>query len=438
MRLVSAFLLCCIVASGFAQSLPRRPFLGAGIAAGTGGVKITAVTPNTTASAAGLRLDDVVTSIAGQTTADPAALNLVLAKWKTGDKVKIEFVRAEKPQVVEVTVQPRPVDSGDNYTTIYDEVKSHGNRIRIIVTKPKATGKRPVLFLIQGIGYVSNEQPLTGGSGYPPILKAFSDKGYVTVRVEKPGLGDSEGGPADKVDFDTELDAFRQALLKTKTYDFVDPNNILIFGHSMGGCEGPMLAAEIPVKGIAVYGTVVRTWHEYLVEMMRSQSALGGANASDLDGLERNTIAALHLVFNERQSPADAKKNNPKWAAAIDGIFPDGEHFSGVGINFWQGCFAQNYAKAWETLDSNVLSLYGECDFVAEQVDHPMIAEIVNSKHPGKAKYVMVPNSDHAFRNVASKRESLEFWTKGGKAFNPAICDILTKWADEIIPPSAG
>jgi hypothetical protein len=165
---------------------------------------------------------------------------------------------------------------------------------------------------------------------------------------------------------------------------------------------------------------------------MRNQPSLGGADASALDGGARNTVAALHLIFNEGLSPAEAKAKNPKWASAVDSFFPDGEHFSGVGINFWRGCFAQNYAKFWEKLDTNVLSIYGAADFVAEQIDHPMIADVVNGKHPGRAQFVTIPNSDHAFRNVSSKKESMEFWRKGGKDFNPAILDVLLKWAAEV------
>lgn len=412
--------------------LPRKPFFGAGLAAAEKGVKIVQVTADTTAEAAGLKPDDIVTALGDTAIDSPQALAKAIAAQTTGGKVKVVFTRGGQSQTKEVTVKPKPADNGPGYETIYDNVVSKGHRIRIFVTKPKTPGKHPALFFIQGIGYVSNEQPLTSASGYGRICRAFSDKGYVTVRVEKPGLGDSEGGPADKVDWDMELDAFRQALLKTKTYDFVDPDKVVIFGHSMGGCQGPILAAEIPVKGLAVYGTVIRTWHEYVMDMYRHQSSLSGASASALDQVERNTVAALHLIFNEGLSLDEIKAKYPKWEAAARGLVPDGEHFSGIGLPFWRGCFAQNYAAFWEKLDTNVLSIYGACDFVAERVDHPMIAEVVNKVHPGKAKFVEIPNSDHAFRNVASLKESQEFWSRGGKEMNLAVCDVLTNWADEV------
>jgi len=416
-------------------ALPRKAWFGAGIVAAGKAFKVTQVAVGSTAEAVGLKVDDVLASVNGVPIDKPQAVAHVFGPLDSGTPVKIEFVRAGKPQTVEAVAKPKPVDDGPGYRTTYDQVVSKGKRIRIFVTRPTSAdaGKLPVLFLIQGIGYSSNEQPLTGGSPYAKICRAFSNKGWVTVRVEKPGLGDSEGGPPDKVDFDFEVDAFRQALLKTKSYPFVDPDKVFIFGHSMGGCEGPLLASEIPVKGLAVYGTVIRTWQEYWMDAVRSQGSLSGTSAGDLDQAARDNIAALHLVFNEGLSPKEVKEKFPKWSAAVAGLLPDGEHFSGIGLPFWRGCFAQNYARFWEKLDTNVLSIYGSCDFVAERVDHPLIAEVVNSKHPNRAQFIEIPNSDHAFRNVATKKESLEFWSRGGKDFNPAICDVLLKWAAELL-----
>ena len=109
------------------------------------GVKLTAVTPGTTAAEAGLKPDDIVVSIDGVPTPDPQSVGKAASQWKTGSKTKIEFIRGGSTQQAEATVRSRPADKGDNYETIYDEVKSKGNRIRIFVTKPTTPGKHPAL-----------------------------------------------------------------------------------------------------------------------------------------------------------------------------------------------------------------------------------------------------------------------------------------------------
>lgn len=446
-RLLALF---AVVLAGCAQAsqdaLPRKGFFGAQFGPLTpelrkekklpdaGGLLIVAVPPDTTASKGGFKPQDVLMEANGKKLNVLQELGGVIAAVKTGEKMAFKFIRDGKEESVSVEIQPRPADKGDNYEVIYDHVVSHGARIRTLVSKPKGfEGKRPVMFLIQGIGYSSQDNPLSGPSAYSRILKAFNDKGFVTVRVDKPGLGDSEGGPANTVDYERDLDSFRQGLKSLDKYDFIDKNNIFIFGHSMGGCEGPILATEFPIKGIAVYGTVTRTWFEYMLQNMRNQGALGGQSHGQLDAEMRNMFSVFHLIFNEGMEVAEAKTKYPKYAGAIDAFTPDGKTMSGMPLAFWRQCFNYDYSKYWEKVKANVLSMWGENEFIAYEVDHPMIVEIVNKNNPGKAKYVKVPASDHGFRQTTSMLDSFQTWGQPGKPFNPAVIEMLTSWVDEVM-----
>ena len=134
----------------------------------------------------------------------------------------------------------------------------------------------------------------------------------MTLRVDKPGCGDSEGGPARDVDFDTELDGYRQALKMLKARSDVDPDHVFIFGHSMGGVMAPLLAAEIPVQGMIVYGTIARTWSEYMLENIRRQMELADADPSAIDrdlqaGSSPPDIPLCGEIASQRPSPSDIR-----------------------------------------------------------------------------------------------------------------------------------
>ncbi|HZH97777.1 MAG TPA: alpha/beta fold hydrolase, partial [Fimbriimonadaceae bacterium] len=255
--IVALFLSFAHAVGGQNDPLPRRGVFGAQMQPlspekqqelkVSGGVQLMAILPGTTAEAGKLQAGDVLIKLGDQAINSPADVGAFVYKTMPGQKFSATILREGKEQIVSLTMVARPKEQGETYEVLYDHVVSHGHRLRTLVTKPKQEGKRPVLFLIQGIGYSSIEAPLTGAGGYSRILKAFNDKGYVTVRVEKPGLGDSEGGPANTVDYERDLDAFRQGLKAVKKYDFVDPDNVFVFGHSMGGCHGPILASEIAV-----------------------------------------------------------------------------------------------------------------------------------------------------------------------------------------------
>src|SRR5262249_55242727 len=160
-------------------------------------------------------------------------------------------------------------------------------RMRTIISKPRTPGKHPALMFIQGFSPISYDNALSSADPDLQILFDFANRGYVTLRVEKPGVGDSEGGPFAQLDYTTELDIYRQALKQFKSLDDVDPDNVFIFGPSMGGAFGPMVACEIPVKGMAMYGICARTWHEYFLDILRYQNLLSGASYSDVDDTVR-------------------------------------------------------------------------------------------------------------------------------------------------------
>jgi len=226
------------------------------------GIAVEAVIPGSTAEAAGFKAGDVLLAVDGVKIPGTAEFIRTIGGLKGGASVTIEFRRGDALRKEKVTFKGRPFEKSDAYEIVYDSVPTRAGRLRTILTRPKGQGKQPALFLIQGIGLFSIDNPIGPLSSYRTIVDHFARSGYVTLRVDKPGCGDSEGGPARDVDFDTELDGYRQALKMLKARGDVDAASVFIFGHSMGGVMAPLLAADLPVRGIIVYGTITRTWTE--------------------------------------------------------------------------------------------------------------------------------------------------------------------------------
>ena len=59
-----------------------------------------------------------------------------------------------------MTLKGRPLEKSDAYEVIYGSVASRAGRLRTILTRPKGEGKHPALFLIQGIGLASIDNPV--------------------------------------------------------------------------------------------------------------------------------------------------------------------------------------------------------------------------------------------------------------------------------------
>src|SRR5262249_18344891 len=186
----------------------------------------------------------------------------------------------------------------------------------------------------------------------------------------KPGCGDSEGGPLRDLDFDTQLDGFRAALAKLRSDPTVDPDRILVFGHSMGGVWAPLLADETPVRGLAVYGTLVRTWTEYLLENDRRQAVLGGQSAAAIDSALKVEARVCQYLWSEGLSPTDMARQHPELAAWAYSNLTNATYFSGCHYRFFQQLAGRNLAASWERYPGSVLSIYGRSDFLSGEEDH--------------------------------------------------------------------
>ncbi|MBV6459520.1 MAG: hypothetical protein HONBIEJF_02668 [Fimbriimonadaceae bacterium] len=391
------------------------------------GISVGNVFSGSTAEAAGIKSGDIITGINGQKVTSPQDFVRIVRNLNGGDEAKIEFLKAGKAESLNVKFVPRPMQKPDGFAVKYDQVVSKGKRIRIISTHPDKPGKHPTIFLIGGIGGYSVDGEF-GTIPYGNVLAPFAKDKFATVRIDKPGMGDSEGPIYQELDFETELDAYMQALKLAKTFDFVDANQITIFGHSMGGAFGPIVASREKVAKIIVCGTVCKTWTEYFLENTRRQSALAGMGSDQLGRELLGLAPVLHYILYEGLGPEEVKAKHPELASIVNDFTPDGKTMSGVGLPFWRQLAKYNFEELWTKIDAPVLSLWGENDFISTEIDHVMIADIANKRKAGNGKYVKLAKTDHGFFTTESFADSLAKWGKGGQAFNPAVVDTMRDW----------
>jgi uncharacterized protein len=403
--------------------LPRKGFLGVASAPDPKGVKVVRVVAGSTFEKLGLKADDIIIELNSGRLTEPPQLIAAARTLTSGQKIEVKYLRDGKELSTSGSVVERPKQTEANLDVIYDQVVSKGKRIRIIITKPKGDGKFPSLFLIGGIGAYSIDGPFAA-SAYGNVLGPIANSGFATVRIDKPGQGDSEGPEYKKLSFAVEQDAYIQALRLVKTLPYIDANRIAIYGHSMGGCFGPLVASAEPVKAVIANGTLFKSFTEYMLENTRRQSELGSPGAESLDQELKQLSSLMYWVFAAGQEPAAIAKDHPELAGAVRQTFPDGETYSGVGIGFFRELSHINLPAAWKGTKANVLSLYGENDFLSGRDDHERIAAYVNSLRPGTAEFKLLTNTDHGFTKTTSLRDSMDKWGKGGE-FNPLIIETL-------------
>jgi pimeloyl-ACP methyl ester carboxylesterase len=432
--------------SGPAPELQRGAFFGAKVSAvpdevrekwkleeGMGAV-IETVFPESTAEAAGFKAGDVLLTLDGAKIAGAGDAVQKISARKAGTQMTIEFRRGDTLDKKAITLKGRPFEKSDAYEVEYASVPTRGGQLRTILTRPKGDGKHPALFFIQGVGLYSIDNPVGPLASHRIIVDDFARRGFVTLRVDKPGCGDSEGGPARDVDFDTELDGYRQALNMLKTRTDVDADRVFLFGHSMGGVMAPLLAAENPVRGIIVYGTITRTWTEYMLENVRRQRELADNDPSEIDRDLRIDAALWTHLLLEKVAPKDIVTRYPHLRERLEQTITEDKYLVDRSLTFFRQLADKNLGAAWETFGGHALAIWGKADFVSNEDDHALIARIVNRDHPGRGTFLALEGTDHGLNRAATPRESFQRGqSQEPGQFNPAILEVCRTWVDKTL-----
>jgi len=400
------------------------------------GIKVVRVLPALTAQALGLKEGDIVVALNGKPVTAPNAIQLTMSGLYAGDKLEVDIIRDGKKSKLSTAAAGRPFQKADGFNVHYESFVSNGKKVRLIATSPtgaQAEGKTkfPTLFLIGGIGAYSVDSDFAT-MPYGNIVEAFAKSGYATVRVDKPGQGDSEGPAYTDLLFDDELAAYKAGVKKAKSLSFVDAGKIVIFGHSMGGTFGPLVAQEEPIAGLIACATLAKTWTEYQLENTRRQSLLAGAKPGEVDTEIVRLAAVTYYMFDLGWSAKEIVEKRPELAESVRGMSPDLKTFSGVGIPFFQQLAKKNLGEAWDKQTCKVLMLWGENDFVSGEEDHKFVAELLNKKNPGQAKYVRIPESDHGFKKTTSFLDSFRRWTSPGEK-NENVIPIMREWIESVV-----
>jgi pimeloyl-ACP methyl ester carboxylesterase len=307
---------------------------------------------------------------------------------------------------------------------LYDSIRdSAGEQLRIIATHPdRPLTRYPAIFVIGWLSCDTVEARPGTTDGTQLMLQAVAKTpGYATVRLEKAGVGDSEGDCA-RTDFDAELDAYRRAFRHLKSYTFVDPDRLFLFGMSNGGGFAPLVADGAPVRGYVVDGGWVKTWYEHMLEFERRRLALSGHSPSELDGLMKSVELLYSGYLLERRAPREVLDANPALRPLWQGS-PDQQY--GRPFRYYQELQDLDLTAVWAKVAVPVLALHGEFDWIMSGSDLQLLVSIVNGNSPGAAEYVELPHTGHTFEHYDSMQAAFE---RRALPFDDALARRVQDW----------
>jgi pimeloyl-ACP methyl ester carboxylesterase len=430
--LLAATLLLSFHTNAESAELARRAFMGIGMAAvpeaarsenklPTGeGILVERVIPGSSAEAAGLQAKDIVLKIDGEAIRSMADVSAAIRRKRAGDTLALSLIRAGNPLEQKVGLIGLPHETSPDHDMVYEAVEAAGARRRTIITKPKQDGRKPAVLFVGGIGCYSMDYPFDKETPYRQLVDSLTRDGFVTMRVEKSGMGDSEGEACAKVDMQTEVEGYVAGLKNLKTKPYVNPEKVFIVGHSIGGIVGPLIAEREPVRGIAAAATVGSTWFEYELINRRRQLKLEGVSPAKIGAQMQLKQWCMHQLLIARQPRAEILEKRA--ACAEEMKIPSSDAYL-------QQIAAIDYADLWTRLKPDTLLVYGSADFLTSADEHREILDTINTARPGAATFVEIPGMDHSFYRMKDQQESFAARREDKEGeYNPEASRVIGEW----------
>ena len=338
------------------------------------------------------------------------------------------------PEASEANDLPRkattPRETYPNVDVIYDSVTTRrGERLRTIITKPHdAPGKLPVIFVVGWLSCDSVEAPRGTKDATGFVFQGLAQlPGFSLFRVEKQGVGDSEGNCVEN-DFESELAGYRAAFRALKNYDFIDTNQVYILGISNGGGFAPLVpetdAEKDQVRGYVAVGGWVKTWFEHMLDIERRRFALMGKSPGEVNDRMKSAPTLYYEWLIKNKSVDGILREHPELVE----LWPEGKdhaHLYGRPLAFYQQLQKLNLAAAWSHVKVPTLVLHGQYDWIMSREDHELILQYVNANRPGAADFIEVPEMGHTFQHYLSFADAFP----GKEApFDPKVVHLVTDW----------
>lgn len=414
-------------------TLKRKAKLDFGIAklADRPGARITRIVEGSAAYKAGLRKDDIIVNINQIPIPDENTLFKILWALRGGDVVNLTISRKQQAGLVSVkfTADTAPFETYQNLDLEPVVLtNSYGDALRAFVTKPKnAKGKLPAILFVSWLSCGTVELPESNDSWTKMLREVAEKSGCLMMRVEKPGVGDSNGTACADCDLLTELDSYKAAWRHLKQRNDVDTTNIIVFGASLGGTLASIVGKDQPVKAYVSAVSVYKTWLEHMIELERRRLQYSGKSQSEINALMPGYIEFHTDYLNYKKTPQQISTEKPHLAKLW---YDEPRHQYGRPAQFYMQTQDFNFMETWLNTRAPVYVVAGEYDWIMSLDDSRLLVDMINQKTPGRASLYVAKGMDHHWSVYKTPQEAFDE-TNG--TYAQETVTALINWIKKIV-----
>jgi hypothetical protein len=299
------------------------------------------------------------------------------------------------------------------------KVEAAGLKAKPVPSKAGPPVRYPAVILVGGSGPTDRDELVFGIPIFAQVAGALADAGFLVLRYDKRGVGQS-GGRADSATLEVYAEDARAAVSFLRNRKDVDRNRIAIAGHSEGGWTAMLAARKNKnVRALVLIATPGVTGAELVLAQ------------------QEHLLQGMKLSEAERQAKIDLQKKIQRavlTGTGWEGIAPE---LQKQADTLWFHSFlAFDPAKVMRNVKQPILIVQGDLDrqIFAPQADR--LAEMARARKApaGKAVTVVhVPGINHLLV-PATTGEYDEYARLTDKNVSKDLLSAITSWLQKTLP----
>jgi uncharacterized protein len=278
-------------------------------------------------------------------------------------------------------------------------------------TQAAASPRLPAVVLVGGSGPTDRDSLLYGIPILGELAGAIADAGFIVVRYDKRGIGQS-GGRAESAGLAEYAEDVRAVVKALSDRKDVDPKRLAVVGHSDGGTVALLAAAKDKrITAVALLATPGVTGAELI--LAQQQHSLGRSKMSPAEkqaavDLQRRIHDAVVTGKGWEQLPINIRRSvdNPEF----------------------QSLLTNDPAKVIPEVRQPILILQGTLDTKVDPSNADRLLTLAKArKNAPPVDFVKVPGANHLLEQATTGEED-EYGSLPDKHVSKAVTQALVEW----------
>jgi uncharacterized protein len=288
------------------------------------------------------------------------------------------------------------------------------------VSKPATPGgmRLPAVVLVGGAGQTDRDVTVAGIPVLGQLAGALADSGFLVLRFDKRGVGQSGGRP-ESATFTDYAEDLRAVVRYVGNRKDVDRDRLAVVGHSEGGSVGLIAASK-----------------------ERRIAALVLVASSGVTGAELNLAQVNHNLSRSLRTETD-RQATLDLQRRIQQAVLTGKGWESIPVNLrrqadipaFQSFLAFDPAKPMEDVRQPILIVQGMLDTQVAPSNADRLEQLAKArKGSAPVEVVKVPGVNHLLVPAATG-EADEYAALPDKTISPAVTDPIVTWLQKTLKP---